>query len=87
MELKRNREIRIKAWYNQSELVNDSDKWEVFSKDEEDTLYIFVKDSLNGNQLKLKIEKSAEIKEESPKKNEEKPKEPEENQKEQEESE
>jgi hypothetical protein len=67
MELKRNREIRIKAWYNQSELVTDSDKWEVFSKDEEDTLYIFVKDSLNGNQLKLKIEKSAEIKEESSK--------------------
>jgi hypothetical protein len=65
MELKRNRQISIKAWYNQSELVNDSDKWEVFSKDEDDTLYIFVKDSVNGNQLKLKIEKTAEIKGES----------------------
>jgi hypothetical protein len=58
MELRRNREIKIKAWYNQSELVNDSEKWEVFSKEEDDILYIFVKDSVNGNQLKLKVEKS-----------------------------
>jgi hypothetical protein len=61
MELRRNRQISIKAWYNESYLVDESDKWEVFSKEEDDVLYIFVKDSVNGNQLKLKIEKSAEI--------------------------
>ena len=65
MELKRNKQISIKAWYNQSELVDATEKWEVFSKDEEDTLYIFVKDKINGNQLKLKVEKTAEIKGES----------------------
>jgi hypothetical protein len=64
MELKRNRQISLKAWYNQSELVDGSENWEVFSKDEEDTLYIFVKDS-NGNELKLRIDKTAEIKGES----------------------
>ena len=62
MELKRNREVSVRAWYNESELVNESENWEVYSKEEEDTLYIFVKNPKTNNQLKLRIIKSCEIK-------------------------
>ena len=62
MELNRNREGSIRAWDNESELVDESENWEVFSKEEEDTMYIFVKNPKTNNQLKLRIIKSCEIK-------------------------
>ena len=62
MELNRNREVSIRAWYNESELVDESENWEVFSKEEEDIMYIFVKNPKTNNQLKLRIIKSCEIK-------------------------
>ena len=62
MELKRNREVSVRAWYNESELVDESENWEVFSKEEEDIMYIFVKNPKTNNQLKIRIIKSCEIK-------------------------
>lgn len=62
MELNRNREVSIRAWYNESELVDENENWEVFSKEEEDIMYIFVKNPKTNNQLKLRIIKSCEIK-------------------------
>lgn len=63
MNLKRNQEIKVSAWVDDN-LVCNSD-WEVYSQEEEDTLYIFVKDPNTEKQIKFKIEKSIII-EESP---------------------
>lgn len=59
MKLDRNREITIKSWLNQT--VISDEKWEIFSSEEDDTFYIFAKDPITGNELKLKIDKSIEI--------------------------
>lgn len=56
MKLDRNREITIKSWLNQT--VISDEKWEIFSSEEDDTFYIFAKDPITGNELKLKIDKS-----------------------------
>ena len=56
MELKRNKEITLKAWLN--EIVISDENWEVYSEDAGDILYVFAKDAVTGNQLKLKIEKT-----------------------------
>ena len=60
MQLKRNKEITVKAWLN--DVVISDENWEVYSEDLEDILYVFAKDVVTGNQLKIKIEKSPEIK-------------------------
>ena len=60
MQLKRNKEITVKAWLNDA--VISDENWEVYSEDLEDILYVFAKDAVTGNQLKIKIEKSIEIK-------------------------
>lgn len=62
MQLKRNKEITMKAWLN--DVVISDENWEVYSEDLEDILYVFAKDVVTGNQLKLKIEKSLEVKSE-----------------------
>ena len=56
MRLKRNEEIKIRAWYNDQLLVNDD--WLVFSEDGNEQFFIFVKDGTGENQLKIRIEKS-----------------------------
>jgi hypothetical protein len=66
MKLKSNKEIKIKAWYNDQVIALED--WAVFSEDQNDTLYIFVKEPNGVNQLKLKIEKSQTI-DESPSEN------------------
>lgn len=63
MNLKRNREITIKSWLNQTQITDDN--WEIFSNDDDDVFYIYAKDPKTGNELKLKIEKSVEISDES----------------------
>jgi hypothetical protein len=63
MQLKRNKEITLKTWLN--DVVISDENWEVYSEDLEDILYVFAKDVVTGNQLKLKIEKSPEIKPET----------------------
>lgn len=60
MQPKRNKEITMKAWLN--EVVISDENWEVYSEDLDDVLYVFAKDVVTGNQLKIKIEKSPEIK-------------------------
>jgi hypothetical protein len=65
MELKRNREVSLRVWHNEQEIVDQSEDWEVFSNDkEDDTIYIFVKNPKTGKQLKIKVEKTCEIKDE-----------------------
>jgi hypothetical protein len=63
MNLKRNQEIKVSAWVDDNLVCNPD--WEVYSQEEEDTLYIFVKDPNTEKQIKFKIEKSIII-EESP---------------------
>lgn len=55
MKLKRNREITIKAWLDQTVLSNED--WNVYSHDEGDIMYLFAKDPSTGRELKIKIEK------------------------------
>jgi hypothetical protein len=64
MELKRNREISIKSWINDKVISDES--WEIWSNDEEDVLYILMKDPQSGAEVKLKIEKSTQSTTESP---------------------
>lgn len=65
MELKRNREVSLRVWHNEQEIVDQSEDWEVFSNDkEDDTIYIFIKNPKTGTQLKIKVEKTCEIKDE-----------------------
>lgn len=66
MKLKLNKEIKIKVWQNETIIADDN--WTVFSEDQDDTLYIFIKDPNGTSQVKLKIEKSILI-EESPSNN------------------
>ncbi len=63
MNLKRNREITIKSWLNQTQITDDT--WEIYSRDENDILFIFAKDPKTGNELKLKVEKSTKSIEET----------------------
>jgi len=55
MKLKRNREITIKSWLN--ETVISDENWEVYSEEIDDSVFIFAKDPTTGNQLKIKMEK------------------------------
>jgi hypothetical protein len=66
MKLKLNKEIKIKAWLNEQMIADEN--WTIYSEDQGDTLYIFIKDPNSTNQVKLRIEKSSEI-EESPTQN------------------
>jgi hypothetical protein len=59
MNLNRNEEVKIKAWFN-DQLICD-DNWIVFSQEEDDTFYIFVKDPNSESQIKFKMEKSINI--------------------------
>lgn len=59
MNLKRNEEVKIKTWFN-DQLICDSN-WLVFSQEEDDTLYIFVKDPNSDSQMKFKIEKNINV--------------------------
>ena len=63
MNLKRNREIHISAWIDNEQICNS--EWEVYSQDENDILYLYIKDPNTGKQIKFKIEKNIII-EESP---------------------
>lgn len=59
MNLKRNEEVKIKAWFNDQPICDSN--WLVFSQEEDDTLYIFVKDPNSESQMKFKIEKSINV--------------------------
>ena len=61
MNLKRNEQVKVTAWADEN-LICNSD-WEVYSHEEEDNLYIFVKDPNTEKQIKFKIEKSFVIEE------------------------
>jgi hypothetical protein len=61
MNLKRNEQIKITAW-SEDNLICNSD-WEVYSQEEEDTLYIFVKDPNSEKQIKFKMEKTVLVEE------------------------
>ena len=63
MNLKRNQEIKVSAWVDADQVCNSD--WEVYSQEEDDIFYIFVKDPSSEKQIKFKIEKSVII-EESP---------------------
>ena len=67
MELKRNNEIVVKSWLNEKPMTDET--WEVFSRDDSDTLFIFVRDPATGNELKMKIEKVVENLKVEPKEN------------------
>lgn len=58
MNLRNNTEVKIKAWYNENQITDDN--WLIYSEDNEETFWIFMKDPSGTNQLKLKIEKSQE---------------------------
>ncbi len=65
MNLKRNNEIKVSAWVDADQVCNSD--WEVYSQEEVDTIYIFVKDPNTEKQIKFKIEKSIIIEESSTK--------------------
>ena len=63
MNLKINNEITIKSWLNETQITDDT--WEIYSRDENDVLFIFAKDPKTGNEMKIKVEKSAKSTEET----------------------
>ena len=59
MNLKRNEEVKIKAWLNDQPICDSN--WLVFSQEEDDTFYIFVKDPDSESQIKFKMEKCINV--------------------------
>ena len=59
MNLKRNEEVKIKAWHNDRVICDDN--WTVFSQEEDDIFYIFIKDPNSEEQIKFKIEKFVKV--------------------------
>lgn len=61
MKLKLNKEIKVKAWHN-GKVITDGN-WDVYSEQQDDDLFIFVKNASSNEELKLKIEKNIIIEE------------------------
>jgi hypothetical protein len=57
MNLKKNNEVIITAWYNTELICNQN--WQVFSQENGDNFFIIAKDPMTNNELKFKIEKSS----------------------------
>jgi hypothetical protein len=55
MNLKRNNQVKVTAWYNTDLICNQN--WHVHSSDSDDEIYIVVKDPMTNTELKIKIEK------------------------------